>query len=104
MRVFVVESDRFEKRPLFMAIVDALRERGFSGATVLKGIEGFGPRRRLHAAAAFDYSTDLPVLVEVAETDEKIRAVLPFLAKMIPNGLVTLEKIEMRAVGMTGQS
>ena len=99
MRIFVAESDRFGKRPLFMAIVETLRGRGFAGATVLKGVEGFGPRRRLHAAAAFDYSTDLPVLVEVAESDEKVRAVLPVVAEMIRDGLVTLEKIEMRFVG-----
>jgi uncharacterized protein len=98
MRIFVDEGDRFDKRPLYMAIVDELRRNGFEGATVLKGIEGFGSHRELHAARSFDLSTNLPVLVEVAASEADIHAMIPRLREMIPEGLITLERIAMRLI------
>ena len=98
MRIFVDEANRAGKRPLFEAIVEALRQNGFAGATVLKGIAGFGTHRSVHAARSIDYSTNLPVVIEVAEEEEKVRATLPLLQAMIPEGLITLERIEMRLV------
>ena len=98
MRIFVDEDDRFDKRPLYMAIVDELRRNGFAGATVLKGIEGFGSHRELHAARSFDLSTNLPVLVEVAAPEAEINAMIPKLREMIPEGLITLERIAMRLI------
>ena len=96
MRIFLDEDERYHKKPLFMAIIDELRERGFGGATVLKGIEGFGSHDHLHSMRAIDAATSLPVLIEVAELDEKIREVVPKLREMIPQGLITLERIQMR--------
>jgi PII-like signaling protein len=96
MRVFLDEDDRYENRPLFMAVVDELRRHGFAGATVLKGIEGYGSHGNVHAARSFDFSTNLPVVIEVAEDEAKIEAVIPRLREMIPEGLITLEKIRMK--------
>jgi PII-like signaling protein len=93
MRIFIGEEDRFEKRPLFEALVEALRSNGIAGATVLKGIEGYGARRELHAARSVDFSSNLPVVIEVAETAEKIRSLVPLLRSMIAEGLITLETI-----------
>jgi hypothetical protein len=95
MRIFVDEDDRFEGRPLYMAIVEALKAAGFTGATVLKGIEGFGTHKTVHAARTFDQSTNLPILVEVIEEEARILAFLPTLRSMISEGLITLEKLEM---------
>lgn len=96
MRIFIDESDRYENQPLFMAVVEELRQHGFAGATVLKGIEGYGARGQVHAARSFDFSTNLPVVIEVAEDEAKIEAIVPRLRAMIPEGLITLEKIRMK--------
>jgi len=98
MRIFVDESDRAGGRPLYEAIIDALRAHDFPGATVLKGIEGFGPRRQIRSARTVDYSDNLPVLVEVAEDEAKIAEALPSLRRLIAGGLITLEKIDMHEV------
>jgi PII-like signaling protein len=98
LRIFVNEEDRWENRPLYMALVEALRVSGVTGASVLKGIEGYGASGRLHAARSIDYSSNLPVLIEVADSDESIRAVLPKLRAMIAEGLLTTETIRMRLV------
>lgn len=98
MRIFVDEADRCGKTPLFMAIVEELRRHDFAGATVLKGVEGYGVHREVHAVRTFDFSTNLPVLIEVAETDEKVRSMIPRLREMIPEGLITLERIRMRLI------
>jgi PII-like signaling protein len=100
MRIFVDEADRSGKRPLYVAIVEELRRNGFAGATVLKGIEGFGAHREVHAARSVDFSSNLPVVIEVAEEEEKIRAIVPALEAMIPEGLITLERIDMRLLGV----
>lgn len=99
MRIFVDEADRIGKRPLYAAIVEELRRNGFAGATLLKGIEGFGAHREVHAARSVDYASNLPVIVEVAAEEEKIRAIVPLLRSMIPEGLITLERITMRLIG-----
>ena len=96
MRIFVDEDERYHKKPLFTAIIDVLCERGFGGATVLKGIEGFGSHGVLHSMRIIDVAAGLPVLIEVAESDDKIRDVIPTLREMIPEGLITLERIQMR--------
>ena len=67
LRIYLTENDRFENKPLYVAVVGALRASGFTGATVLKGIEGFGRSKVVHSARAVDYSTNLPVVVEVVE-------------------------------------
>ena len=101
MRIFVDEADRNGKRPLYAAIVEELRRNGFAGATVLKGIEGFGAHREVHAARSVDFASNLPVVIEVAEDEEKVRTIVPILTAMIPEGLITLERISMHLVGRT---
>lgn len=98
LRIFVDEDDRFDGRPLYMALVDALKASGFAGATVLKGIEGFGVHKTVHAARTFDQSTNLPILIEVIEEETKILAFLPTLRSMISEGLITLEKLELMRI------
>lgn len=95
LRIFIGESDRRGSQPLYTAIVEAARKNGLSGATVFKGIEGFGGHSVVHAARVFDLSTDLPILIEIVDTEEKIRAFIPLLDDMVHEGLVTLESVEV---------
>jgi hypothetical protein len=95
LRIFIGESDRHGAQPLYTAIVEAARAAGLAGATVFKGIEGFGARSVVHAARIFDLSSDLPVLVELVDTEERIRAFLPQLDAMVADGLITLETVEV---------
>jgi PII-like signaling protein len=97
LRVFVGESDRWKHQPLYAAIVEAARKAELSGATVFKGIEGYGGHSLIHAARVFQMSTDLPVLIEIVDSEENIRAFLPTLDEMVREGLVTLETIEIIA-------
>lgn len=98
MRVFVDEDDRYDGKPLYMAIVEALKAAGFTGATVLKGIEGYGIHKTVHAARTFDLSTNLPILIEVIEEEAKVLAFLPALRAMIAEGLITLENLELMRI------
>lgn len=95
LRVFVGESDTWHGRPLYEAIVRRLREAGVAGATVVRGIEGYGASSRLHTARILRLSEDLPLLIEVVDSAERIEAVLPMLDEMIGDGLVTLEDVEV---------
>ena len=88
--------------PLFQVIVAFLRDRGMAGATVLRGIEGFGANAHLHTTRLLRLSEDLPVLIEVVDEEERIRAILPELDVMVGDGLITLEKIEVIAYRGTG--
>ncbi len=97
LRIYIGESDRWEGAPLYQAIVRRLREEGLAGATVIRGIEGFGAHSRLHTARILRLSEDLPLLIEVVDSEERIRRVLPMLEGMIPEGLVTLESVEILA-------
>jgi len=98
LRIFVDEEDRWHGKPLYVAIVDALRAAGFAGATVLKGIEGYGSHKAVHSARAFDFSTNLPVLIEAFEEEEKVLAFIPTLREMISEGLLTLENVQLLRV------
>lgn len=95
LRVFIGESDRHGAQPLYTAIVERARKEGLGGATVFKGIEGYGGHSVVHAARVFDLSTDLPVLIEIADTEEKIRAFIPILDEYVSEGMVTLESIDV---------
>jgi hypothetical protein len=97
VRIYIGESDHLDGKPLYQAIVELLRERGLAGATVLRGIEGFGAKARLHTTRILRLSEDLPVLIEVVDQEERIRAVLPELDSMVADGLITLEKVEVIA-------
>jgi len=92
MRIFIGEGDRWKKKPLYEALVEMLRREGMAGATVLKGAMGFGARSITHSDRLLRFSSDLPVIVEVVDSQEKIDAVLPFLDAMLNGGMVTLEK------------
>lgn len=92
MRIFIGESDRHHHQPLYEALLDLFRGEGFAGATVLKGAAGFGATSVVHSDKLLRFSSDLPVVVEVVDSREKIDAVLPQLDTMLKGGLVTLEK------------
>lgn len=95
LRIFIGESDKFEGRPLYEAVVKRARERGMAGATVLRGVIGFGAHSRIHTAKILRLSEDLPIVVEIVDKEERIEAFLPELDAMIGEGLVTLEKVQV---------
>jgi PII-like signaling protein len=95
LRIFVGESDRHDHRPLYEAIVLKARELQLAGATVLRSPMGFGAASRLHTAKILRLSTDLPMVVEIVDAEDKINAFLPVLETMIGGGLVTLEKVRV---------
>ena len=92
LRIFLGESDRWEHQPLYEAIVLKARETHLAGATVLRGPMGFGKSSRLHTAKILRLSMDLPMVIEIVDTEEKIQTFLPVLDEMMKGGLVTLEK------------
>lgn len=92
MRIHIGERDKHEGRPLYEAIVHLLRQRGFAGATVFRGIMGFGASAGLHTEKVLRLSLDLPIVVECVETEERIQSILPDLDRMIGGGLITLER------------
>ena len=92
LRVFIGESDRWGALPLYEAIVQEARKRGLAGATVLRGSEGFGAHSRIHTSRILRLSQDLPIIVEIVDTEEKIQAFLPLLDEMVQEGLATVEK------------
>jgi hypothetical protein len=96
LRIFIGESDTHDGRPLYEAIVETLRREGLAGATVLRGIEGFGKSSRLHTAHVLRLSDDLPIVIECVDASSRIEAVIPALDAMIGDGLVTLERVEVR--------
>ena len=103
-RIYVGESDTWRGRPLYEAIVHLLRDRGLAGATVLRGIEGFGAKQHLHTTRILRLSEDLPVLIEVVDVEERVRAVLPELDAMVTGGLITLERVEVIAYRADGSA
>src|ERR671939_1015114 len=95
LRIFVGESDRYDHHPLYEAIVLKAREAGLAGATVLRGVMGFGRHSVLHTAKILRLSEDLPMVVEIVDSLEKIERFLPQLDEMIRDGLVTLERVRV---------
>jgi len=93
LRVLIGESDRFESRPLYEAIVKKVRELGLAGATVLRGSEGFGANSVVHKAALLEMSTDLPIVIEIVDVEDKIQLLLPHLETMVKEGMVTMEYV-----------
>lgn len=96
LRIFIGESDTHDGRPLYQAIVEELRRNHLAGATVLRGIEGFGKSSRLHTAHILRLSGDLPIVIECVDTADKVEAILPLLDEMIGDGLVTIERVDVR--------
>ena len=92
LRIFLGESDRHDGDPLYESIVLKAREAGLAGATVLRGAMGFGASSRLHTSKILRLSADLPLVIEIVDTEEKINAFLPIIDTMMKGGLVTVEK------------
>ena len=95
MRIHIGESDKWHGKPLHEAIVELLRKEGFSGATVLRGVGGYGGSSVYHTDKLLRLSQDLPLIVEVVEYEERIDAILPRLDEMVGGGLITLEKVRV---------
>ena len=96
LRIFIGEQDRREHMPLYEWIVRKARARGLSGATVLRGVEGFGARSVLHKAHLLDLSADLPIIIEIIDTEEAIESFLLEIDDAIEDGLATVERVEVR--------
>lgn len=96
LRIFVGESDRRDGQPLYEWIVRRAREHGLAGATVLRGLEGFGASSRLHTAKILRLSSDLPIVIEIVDTIEKIESFLPTVDEAVREGLATIEKVDVR--------
>lgn len=95
LRIFIGESDRWQHKPLYEAIVMKAREMHLAGATVLRGPMGFGKSSRLHTAKILRLSMDLPLVIEIVDSEEKLNGFLPVLNEMMQGGLVTLEKVRV---------
>lgn len=99
LRIFIGENDRFGHHPLYEAIVLKAREEGLAGATVLRGPMGFGHSSRLHTAKILRLSEDLPVVVEIIDSEQNITAFLPLLDKMVRGGLISIEEVRILRYG-----
>ncbi|MBN1816693.1 MAG: DUF190 domain-containing protein [Sedimentisphaerales bacterium] len=95
MRIFIGESDRAGKGPLYRELLNLLRTEGIAGATVLRGIAGYGAKSHLHTAGVLALSQDLPILIEAVDTQEHMDRVLPKIDAMVDEGLITLEKVHV---------
>lgn len=95
LRIFIGESDRWEGKPLYEAIVLKARELHMAGATVLRGPMGFGAHSRMHTAKILRLSEDLPIVIEIVDAKEKIDQLLPYIDQMVEEGLVTLERVRV---------
>jgi PII-like signaling protein len=95
VRIFIGESDRWHNQPLSTALLERLRREGFAGATVLRGVAGFGARSVIHTASLVDLSSDLPVVIEVVDSEERVEPLTQILDEMVRGGLVTMEKVRV---------
>ena len=95
LRLFIGESDTWHGKPLYQAIVERVRREGLAGATVLRGIEGFGADSHLHTSRILRLSEDLPVVIEIVDTPEQIDRVVPILDEMVGEGMLTLERVQI---------
>jgi len=96
LRIFVGERDMWHGRPLYAAIVEVLRDAGVAGASVFRGIEGFGAHHEIRVAQIFRFRGDLPILIEVVDTEASIAKLIPQLDAMLAEGTMTLERVEYR--------
>ncbi|HSB08851.1 MAG TPA: DUF190 domain-containing protein [Blastocatellia bacterium] len=95
LRIFIGESDRWQGKPLYEAIILKAREMGIAGATMLRGLMGFGAASRIHTAKILRLSEDLPIVVEIVDGADKIEALLPVIQEMVQEGLITLERVRV---------
>jgi PII-like signaling protein len=99
MRIFIGESDRWERRPLYAALLEMFRSRGLAGATVVRGVAGFGLHSIIHEAGILRLSADLPIIIEVIDDEARLEAVLPEVDRMMSGGLITMEKVRVIRYG-----
>jgi len=100
LRIYIGESDRWNHRPMFQAIVEKAKELDMAGATVFRGLMGYGANSRIHTASIVDLSSDLPILVEVIDSEAYINKLLPFLDEMLDEGgMITIDDIEVVKYG-----
>jgi uncharacterized protein len=103
LTIFIGENDRYHHRPLFTEIVHRAHAAGLAGASVLRGVEGYGASSRIHTARLLSLSEDLPIVIVIVDTEEKVRAFLPVLEALVAEGLVMIDPVEViRYVGRTG--
>ncbi len=95
LRIFIGERDKYKGKPLYEQIVKRARELGLAGATVVRGIMGFGAESRVHSAKMLRLSEDLPVIIEIVDKSERIDLLLPFLDEVVQEGLITMEKVKV---------
>lgn len=95
LRIFIGESDHWHGRPLHLALVEKAREEGLAGATVIRGMEGFGARSVIHTTRLLELSGDLPIVVEIVDEEDKVEAFLGHVHEMVEDGLVTLERVRV---------
>lgn len=95
IRIYIGENSKYKGKPLYHAIVLKAKELGLAGATVIRGIEGFGPSSRIKTARLLDLSTDLPILIEIVDSAEYIDLLMPFLDEAVNEGMITVEDVEL---------
>lgn len=95
VRIFIGESDQYDNKPLYAAIVERAKEEGLAGATVIRGVEGFGAHSRIHTMRILRLSEDLPMVIEIVDREDRIKGFLPILDDMVREGLVTIEDVEV---------
>jgi PII-like signaling protein len=97
LRIYIGESDHWHHKPLYQEVVQAARRQGLAGATVLRGIEGFGASSRIHTSRILSLSEDLPLVIEIVDTADKVEGFLAAVDELLTEGLVTMERVEVRA-------
>jgi PII-like signaling protein len=104
VRIFFGESDKWKHQPLETALLERLRREGFAGATVFRGVAGFGANSIIHTTHLLELSSDLPVVVEVVDTEDHVQRLTPILDEMLDDGLVTMEKVRVIRYSAAKQS
>jgi PII-like signaling protein len=99
LRIYIGESDRWKQRSLYQAIVQKAKELDMAGATVFRGLMGYGANNRIHTATIVDLSSDLPILIEIIDSEEYIKKLLPYLDEMLKGGMITIDDIEVIKYG-----
>lgn len=99
LRIYIGESDHWKRRSLFHAIVEKAKELDMAGATVFRGLMGYGANSRIHTASLIDLSSDLPMLIEIIDSEDYINKLLPYLDEMLEEGLITIDDVEVIKYG-----
>lgn len=102
LRIYIGESDRYGRKPLYMHLLEWFQRKGFRGVTVLRGIAGYGSHSRIHSISVFRFSEDLPVILEVVDEEEKVKGHLDEIKRIVKEGLITLEPVHVVFYGHAG--